>query len=138
MTEEQAEEAILQHWSTGWAGTAFAAVSWTTENAVDDSLAEYARITYVPTVRRNVTLPATRKAQLGRIAVQLFTRAGTGTQRINQMADAVRSVFENKSIYVAGVREPISTFTGGSERGQTDAVWQMRLVQIEFRYDDVA
>lgn len=142
MTEAQSEEAILQFFvngdgvRVGWA-TTHPEVPFTTENTVDNSLLEYGRITIALGVRQNVTIPSIRKAQYGTVAIQLFTRAGTGTLRINTLADDVRKLMENWEIRVAGVDEPVCTFTAPSSRGSTDAVWQMKLVSVSFRYDDV-
>jgi hypothetical protein len=137
VTEAQAEEAILQAWNTGWTSL-HPEVPYTTENTVDNSLAEYARITVINTERQNMTIPSLRKAQFGYIAVQLFSTPGNGNLRINQLADDVRKVLENQMIYSAGVDEPVCTFTGGSDRGSSDAVWQSKLVRVRFRYDDVS
>jgi hypothetical protein len=137
VTEAQAEEAILQAWNTGWTAL-HPEVPYTTENAVDNSLTEYARITIAPTLRQNVSIPPIRKANYGVIAVQLFSPAGAGNLRINTLADDARRVLENQNLYSAGIDEPVCVFTGSSGRGSSDATWQMKLVTFGYRFDDVS
>lgn len=142
MTEAQLNETILQAWKSGWEllhPPAGDFVYWTQENDYGDSREEFVRISIVPTTRRNASVGAKkRKAQEGYVAVQLFTRTGTGTLRINQLADDVRTVLENKHFYAAGDDEPVHLYEGESDPPTGDGAWQMKLIRIGLRADHVS
>lgn len=138
MTEAQAVEAILQHWKTNWEAL-HPEIPWTTDNEFKTAEARFVRIAIVHTASRNIAYgTVTRKARMGRVAVQLFARPDEGLGAIAELADGARSVLENRSIYTAGVDEPVSTYAGESINMETDAAWQMQVVQVGFRYDHLS
>lgn len=140
MTEVEANRAILEAFKAGWDPLHGAAsgdeVVWLREGEVNDSLAEYLRVSIVPMTRDDISIGGIMKMSRGSIAVQVFTAAGSGTLRILGLCDDVRAVLENKSFNAPGVAEPVITTASPSRGPQTDAVWQMRLVEVPFTYID--
>lgn len=136
MTERQAIEAIMQHWSSAW-GALRPGVYWTTENEVGAAEATWARVTVRPStsVQASMGPPGSRRFhRRGNIGVQLYAPVNAGDATIAGMVDDVRAILEGTSLTVSGVTEPVKTFAADSGERQTDGAWHMVVVVVPYRY----
>lgn len=129
MTEAEAEEAIKQRWIAEWSA-AQPTVPFTLDNESFDSVANWARLTIIPTTRAQTTMGANAKHETrGQIMVQLFGAADTGGAGLAGLCDAVRTIFERKRF---GSPAVIVTYEGASRGPTTDGRWYMRVVSVAF------
>ncbi len=135
MTEEDANEAISQHWNTGWIAAhgplTADPVTAVVEGALGESAAEWVRFAIVPSVSSLQTLDAQQRERTGFLAVQIFT-SPIGTRRASEIVDSVRTILEAQVITSAG--ESIWTHAASAQPGLADGAWIMRLVTIPFRW----
>lgn len=130
MTEAEAYEALLQHWATAWAALQ-PTVPWRTDNEVDDSLAQWARITMVPTVSNQASLGEDVKwMRRGRIAVQLFSSPNVGPGALFRLIDDVRTCLEGKALAVGDER--FNTVAASASPPSTEGAWFMSVVDVEY------
>lgn len=132
MTEEDASEAIGQHWFTGWDARHGEAstdpVLCVAEGEIAESAAEWVRFAIVPSLSSIQTLDAQQRERTGIIAVQIFTTPN-GTRRASKLVDDVRAVLESQVI-----AEGIWTGAASAASGLSDGAWLMRVVTVPFRW----
>lgn len=135
MTEEDANEAISQHWNTGWLAAhgplTADPVAAVIEGSIAESAAEWVRFAIVPSVSQLQTLDASQRERTGFLTVQIFT-SPIGTRRASQLIDSVRAILEAQVIALAG--ESIWTHAASAQPGIADGAWIMRLVTVPFRW----
>src|SRR5438552_3137104 len=109
MTEQEATEAVLQHWKLRWDvlhppnDPSPNGCPWTRENKKFSPTIglPWARVTLRPTDANQHTLGARGARKYRRDAniwVQLYVPLDEGTSRLNTLIDHVRQVFEGESI----------------------------------------
>lgn len=132
MTEADANEAIAQHWLTGWT-TAHGPLTLDPVTAVHEgdlaaSASEWVRFAIVPGLSTIQTLDANQRERTGLITVQIFT-SPIGTRRASALVDSVRAVLESQVIDSA-----IWTGAASAPPGSETGAWIMRLVTVPFRW----
>ncbi|MDQ3070095.1 MAG: hypothetical protein M3R55_10255 [Acidobacteriota bacterium] len=132
MTEEQANEAISQHWAAAWLAAhgplTADPVTCVYEGNPAPSAAEWVRFAIVPSVSALQTLDARQRERTGFLSVQVFT-SPIGTRRSSQLIDSIRTVLEAQVI-----DEGIWTDAATASPGLADGAWTMRLVTVPFRW----
>lgn len=135
MTEEDANEAIAQHWNTGWIAAhgplTLDPVTQVHEGAIAESASEWVRFAIVPSLSQLQTLDAQQRERTGFLTVQIFT-SPIGTRRSSALIDDVRTILEAQTILLAG--ESIWTHAASAQPGIPDGAWMMRLVTVPFRW----
>jgi len=135
VTEEDANEAIAQHWNTGWIAVhgplTADPVTSVIEGEIAESAAEWVRFSIVPAGSQLQTLDAQQRERTGFLSVQVFT-SPVGTRRSSELVDDVRTILEAQVI--ASGSERIWTHAASSGPGQPDGAWTMRLVTVPFRW----
>jgi hypothetical protein len=134
--EADANEAIVQHWHTGWTALhgpmSGDSVPYVLEGDPAESAAEWVRLAIVPSLSALQTLDAQQRQRTGFLAVQVFTSPAAGTRRASALADDVRSVLEAQ--VVASGSQRIHTLAGTTSPGLPNGAWLMRLVTVPFSY----
>lgn len=135
MTEEDANEAIAQHWNAGWIAVhgplTADPVPYVAEGDIAESAAEWVRFAIVPSVSSLQTLDAQQRQRTGFLAVQIFA-SPIGTRRQSKLVDHVRTILEAQVIvHASGC---IWTEAASAAPGLTDGAWLMRLVTVPFRW----
>jgi hypothetical protein len=134
VTEAEAYEALLQHWSTAWAALHPAGptyVPWITDNEVASSEATWARITMVPTVSSLASIgEATKRMRRGRVAVQLFTAPNVGPGALFRLIGDVRTCLEDTALTVSGER--LHLVAASASAPSADGAWFMCVVDVEY------
>lgn len=135
MTEADANEAISQHWRTGWEELHGAAsgdhVPDVLEGDAALSSSEWVRFAIVPSVSSLQTLDAAQRERTALLAVQVFTPP-SGTRRASTLVDDVRAVLEAQVI--SSGSERIWTLAASVSPGQNDGAWIMRVVSVPVRW----
>ncbi len=137
MTEQQACEAIVEAWSTGWVAL-HPDVPFTLDNEAFDAASApdtWARVTIVPSLRAQGSMGpvgSQRFESKGYIAVQLFTPSDAGASTARGLCDDVRKVLERKGFVVGS--ETVVTFAGSTKSPTTDGRWYQVTVTVPFLY----
>jgi len=135
VTEEDANEAISQHWNTGWIAAhgplTADPVTAVVEGDLAESAAEWVRFAIIPSVSSIQTLDAQQRQRTGFLAVQIFT-SPIGTRRSSELVDDVRVILEAQTIVSSG--ECIWTMAASAAPGIADGAWIMRVVTVPFRW----
>lgn len=136
MTEAQALETMTQRWLDVWPtlqpGLANAIAF---EGETFDTLETWARVTFIHTVRRQVTMGsdgARKYESRGTIFVQLFGAPNRGVKQLAELADDVRKVYEGKRLATE-----LTTYAGSTREVPTDGRWLQKSVVIPFVYEHV-
>jgi hypothetical protein len=142
VTEAQAIEALTQRWIDAWPGaTSPSTVPYTFRGETFDAVATWARVTFRPLVRVQATMGPVggrRFEDRGQIFVQLFADIGTGDLLLAQLAGAVRTVYESRTIGTAELVTFAATRRAGGDRDSRlgDGRWEMSVVQIPYWFDE--
>lgn len=134
MTEAQALETMTQRWIDAWVPLR-PTVPYTFEGEPFDSVDAWARVTFVHTVRRQVTMGsdgARKFESRGTIFVQLFGPPNQGVKLLAELADDVRKVFEGRRLATE-----LTTYAGSSREVPTDGRWLQKSVTIPFLYEAI-
>lgn len=140
MNEQQAHEAILEHWATQWAllhpeGGDY--VWWTQLNELGDVTSSWVRVAIVPALSQQAALGKTKRwRRSGNIAVQIFVPVGAGTARASELADDVRTALEGQ--FIAGIGdEPVVTYAGSTSSPMSDGTWFQVTVTVPYSFDEL-
>lgn len=133
MTEQEAHEAIIQHWKAQWEALR-PMVPWTQLNELGASTGEWIRVALVPAVRVQAAFGKTKRwRQRGTIGVQIFTPTAAGTARASELADDVRTVLEGQLLE----GDDLVTYAGSSGSPLSDGVWFMLTVTVPYSFDEL-
>jgi hypothetical protein len=133
VTEAEVIEALAQHWRDTW--PALSVVPFTFDNEIADSAEQYARVSFVPTVRSQATMGtegARRFHMRGQIFVQLFGPVNVGVKSLYELADKAREVFE-----ATRIADEITTYAGSTRQSPSDGVWSMVTVTIPYLAEEL-
>lgn len=142
MNQYEARKAIAQRWMTQWPALSTNTPFVFDEDAANESVPAYARISisFEPSEQRTLGEPGNRKfTRRGSIIVELFVEAvtGGGTKRLDELTQYVITIFEEVRFGAVGSDEPITTFA--SEPGRTSSAGQFKTISVgvDFEYVEV-
>lgn len=138
MEIDDANEAISQHWLTGWNaihGSLTAdPVACLLRNEIGDAGTEWVRMAVKPPSGQIQTLDAQQRERRVIVWVQIFTFPGAGSRRGWQLARDASSVLETPVISVGS--ESIWTDAARVDDAGNDGAWDIYLVQVPMRWYD--
>lgn len=125
---------MTQRWIDAWPALQ-PTVPFTFDGEVVDAADTFARVTFVHTVRAQVTMGsegARKYESRGTVFVQLFGPIGVGVKQLADLAEDVRKVFEGRRL-----GEELTTYSGSTREVPSDGRWMQRTITVPFSYEQL-